>query len=99
MARFILYIAGPEEEGDDEEATTLERELEAIRAQDEASIIDRADRAAKERAKGTAVRNQKALWERALEMRILLQRCLQVGFDHAQQFGYRCASAGLWHAM
>lgn len=83
MAEFILYIAGSEEEGEDEEAIALERELEATRAQDGASITDRADRAAKERAKGAAVRSQKALWERALEMRILLQRCLQVGFNHA----------------
>ena len=85
MARFPLSIAGSEEEeeDEDEEAAALEREVEATRAQDEAAITDRADRAAKERAKGAAVRNQKALWERALEMRILLQRCLQVSFDHA----------------
>lgn len=84
MASFILFIAGSEEEEEDEEeAAALEREVEATRAQDKAAITDRADCAAKERAKGAAVRNQKALWERALEMRILLQRCLQVSFDHA----------------
>jgi protein AATF/BFR2 len=36
------------------------------------------DRAARDRAKGLAIRNQRALWERTLELRILLQRCLQV---------------------
>ena len=67
--------AGAEDDG---KATALEREVEALRAQDEAALTDRGDRAAKERARGAAVRNQKALWESMLEMRILLQRCLQV---------------------
>ena len=64
----------------DAEAAALEKEVEAIRAQDDAAITDRVDRAARDRAKGSAVKNQKALWERMLEMRILLQRCLQVSF-------------------
>ena len=63
---------------EDEEAAALEREVEAIRAQDEAAITDGVDRAARDRAKGAAVKSQKALWDRMLEMRILLQRCLQV---------------------
>ena len=70
------YTGGGSEE--DEEAAALEREVEAIRAQDDAGITDRVDRVARDRAKGAAVKNQKALWERMLEMRILLQRCLQV---------------------
>ena len=69
------FLPGPE---DDEEAAALEREFEAIRAQDDAVITDRGDRAAKDHAKGAAVKNQKARWEHMLEMRILLQRCLQV---------------------
>ena len=60
------------------EAAALEREVEAIRAQDDTAITDRVNRVARDRAKGAAVKNQKALWERMLEMRILLQRCLQV---------------------
>ena len=63
---------------EDEEAAALEREVEAIRAQDDTAITDRVNRVARDRAKGAAVKNQKALWERMLEMRILLQRCLQV---------------------
>ncbi len=34
-------------------------------------------RASRERAKGAAVRRQRLLWERTLELRIMLQRCLQ----------------------
>ncbi len=72
----VACAGGGSEE--DEEAAALEREVEAIRAQDDAPITDRVDRMARDRAKGQAVKNQKALWERMLEMRILLQRCLQV---------------------
>ena len=64
----------------DEEAAALEREFEAARsgADADAAAAARRDRAARERAKGLAVRNQRALWERTLELRILLQGCLQV---------------------
>ena len=72
-----VACTGGDSDGD-EEAAALEREVEAIRAQDDAAITDRVDRAARDRAKGAAVKNQKALWDRMLEMRILLQRCLQV---------------------
>ena len=47
------------------------------------------DRTSKERTKGFAVMHQKRLWEKSLEMRILLQRCLQAanrmphGLSHA----------------
>ncbi|EIE26312.1 TRAUB-domain-containing protein [Coccomyxa subellipsoidea C-169] len=63
----------------DEEAAALEREFEAARAGTTAAdmAITNRDRAARERAKGTAVKNQRALWERMLELRILLQSCLQ----------------------
>ncbi|BDA50915.1 Protein AATF [Coccomyxa sp. Obi] len=63
----------------DEEAAALEREFEAARsgADADAAAAARRDRAARERAKGLAVRNQRALWERMLELRILLQGCLQ----------------------
>ncbi len=64
----------------DEEASALEREFEAARsgADADAAAAARRNRAARERAKGLAVRNQRALWERMLELRILLQGCLQV---------------------
>lgn len=64
----------------DEEAAALEREFEAARsgADADAAAAARRDRAARERAKGLAVKNQRALWERMLELRILLQGCLQV---------------------
>ncbi|CAL8462818.1 g2352 [Coccomyxa elongata] len=72
----------PADAGDDEmdaEASALEREFEAARsgADADAAAAARRDRAARERAKGLAVRNQRALWERMLELRILLQGCLQ----------------------
>ena len=73
-----MRAAGAEDDG---KASALERVVEALRAQDEAALTDRGDRAAKERTRGAAVRNQKALWERMLEMRILLQRCLQVSAE------------------
>lgn len=64
----------------EEEAAALEAEFEAARAGASAGDLAAAgrDRAARECAKGVAVRNQRALWERMLELRILLQGCLQV---------------------
>ena len=66
------------DDASDEDAAALEREFEAARAQDAGAVSALAERAAKDRAKGAAIANQKALWDRALELRILLQRCVQV---------------------
>lgn len=52
-----------------------------MRAEDASALRGDWDRSAREQAKGLAVRNQRALWERMLELRILLQRCLQVCLD------------------
>ena len=72
--------AGPDNDSDvgDEDAAALEREFEAARAHDAGAVSALAERAAKEKAKGMAIASQKALWERTLELRILLQRCVQV---------------------
>lgn len=65
----------------DEEIAALEREFEAARAGGGAAdaIVASRERSARERAKGQAVKTQRTLWERMLELRILLQGCLQVG--------------------
>lgn len=45
-------------------------------AQDEAALANMKDRSSKERTKGLAVTHQKQLWEKHLQLRILLQKCL-----------------------
>ncbi len=55
----------------------LEAEFAAAAAADAAAVGALRERAARERARGLALRNQRAVWEAVLEMRILLQRCLQ----------------------
>ncbi len=44
----------------------------------QAQILSR-QRAEREHAKGRAVKAQRTLWDRALEVRIMLQRCLSAG--------------------
>ena len=67
--------AGHTQEGD--EAAELERQYAEAAAQDQAALADMKDRNSKERTKGLAVLHQKQLWDQNLQMRILLQRCLQ----------------------
>ena len=45
-------------------------------AQDAAALANMKDRTSKERTKGLAVTHQKQLWEKHLQLRILLQKCL-----------------------
>ncbi len=63
--------------GEDDETAALEAEFEAAAAADAEAMGALRERAARERARGRALRNQRAVWEAVLEQRILLQRCLQ----------------------
>lgn len=55
----------------------LEREYAEMRAAEAEAAAGLRERAAKERQKALAVQAQQALWQRGLELRILLQRALQ----------------------
>ncbi|KXZ45036.1 hypothetical protein GPECTOR_59g644 [Gonium pectorale] len=55
----------------------LEAEYEALAAEDEQQLTALREKGERDRVKGVAVRNQQILYERALEQRIRLQRCLQ----------------------
>ena len=70
-----VVCAGHTQEAD--EAAELERQYTEAAAQDEIALADMKDRSSKERTKGFAVLHQKQLWDQNLQMRILLQRCLQ----------------------
>ncbi|GIL75458.1 hypothetical protein Vretimale_8087 [Volvox reticuliferus] len=61
--------------GDELEA--LEAEYEALQEEDEKQLETLRKKGERDREKGAAIRNQQVLYERALEQRILLQRCLQ----------------------
>ncbi|GFR52680.1 hypothetical protein Agub_g15306, partial [Astrephomene gubernaculifera] len=50
---------------------------EALQAEDEQQLAALREKGERDRVKGAAVRNQQVLYERALEQRILLQKCLQ----------------------
>ena len=63
--------------GEDDETAALEAEFEAAAAADAEAVGALRERAARERSRGRALRNQRAVWEAVLEQRILLQRCLQ----------------------
>ncbi|KAG2443470.1 hypothetical protein HXX76_001825 [Chlamydomonas incerta] len=63
--------------GGGEDLDALEAEYEALQEEDEAQLMSLRQKGERDRIKGLAVRNQQALYERALEQRILLQRCLQ----------------------
>jgi hypothetical protein len=65
-----------DDDGGDAEAAALDAELAAVAAAEAAAVEGLRARAASERAKARAVGAQRALWERALEMRIKLQRAL-----------------------
>lgn len=70
-----VVCAGHTQEED--EAAELERQYTEAAAQDQFALADMKDRNSKERTKGLAVLHQKQLWDQNLQMRILLQRCLQ----------------------
>ena len=59
------------------ETAELQRQYAEEAAQDQIALASMKDRTSKEQTKGLAVLHQKQLWEQNLEMRILLQRCLQ----------------------
>ncbi|KAL3152741.1 hypothetical protein ABBQ38_012331 [Trebouxia sp. C0009 RCD-2024] len=67
-------VAGNHQE---DEAAELERQYAEAAAQDQIALADMKDRTSRERTKGLAVLHQKQLWDQNLQMRILLQRCLQ----------------------
>ena len=73
----------------DNEEEELARQYAEAAAQDQIALASIKDRATKEQTKGLAVLHQKQLWEQNLELRILLQRCLQAanrmphGVSHA----------------
>ena len=70
-----LYACSGHEPGTEEEE--LARQYAEAVAQDQIALASIRDRATKEQTKGLAVLHQKQLWEHNLELRILLQRCLQ----------------------
>ncbi|EFJ50087.1 apoptosis antagonizing transcription factor-like protein, partial [Volvox carteri f. nagariensis] len=61
--------------GDEFEA--LEAEYEALQEEDDKQLEALRHKGERDRVKGAAVRNQQVLYERTLEQRILLQKCLQ----------------------
>ena len=67
---------------DGAELAALEQEYAELAAQD-AGLTDglhqRQQKQQKQQRKGAAVANQCRVWENALQLRIMLQRCLQVG--------------------
>ncbi|KAG2443212.1 hypothetical protein HYH02_009286 [Chlamydomonas schloesseri] len=63
--------------GGGDELDALEAEYEALQEEDDAQLMSLRQKGERDRIKGLAVRNQQALYERVLEQRILLQRCLQ----------------------
>ncbi|GLI61940.1 hypothetical protein VaNZ11_004501 [Volvox africanus] len=60
-----------------DELGALEAEYEALQEEDEKQLETLRKKGERDRVKGAAVRNQQVLYERALEQRILLQKCLQ----------------------
>jgi protein AATF/BFR2 len=64
---------GSEEQLDDEEAL-LEREYEQLRAEEAAAVEGLKAKLGEEREKGVAVKDQRRLWDRMVELRILLQK-------------------------
>ncbi|KAG2497233.1 hypothetical protein HYH03_004822 [Edaphochlamys debaryana] len=71
--------AGPRQAlpGEDPELLALEAELDDLAEAEEEQAAALRRKAEKDRVKGVAVRAQQVLYERALENRILLQKCLQ----------------------
>eukprot|EP01018_Ginkgo_biloba_P021817 Gb_33584 [translate_table: standard] len=72
-----------EEDGDEPEAVQLDDEMEALtkeytdlREQEEKLLKNLKDHGDEDSRKGQAVRNQKAMWDKALEIRISLQKLL-----------------------
>ncbi|PRW61539.1 AATF isoform X1 [Chlorella sorokiniana] len=65
--------------GGDDEMAALEREYEQMQQDEQSAMAGLKERAARERKKALAVQAQKAVWQRGLEARILLQRALAGG--------------------
>ena len=65
---------------DGAELAALEQEYAQLAAQDAGLTDGLHQRQQKQQRKGAAVANQCRVWENALQLRIMLQRCLQVGF-------------------
>lgn len=72
-----VFLVGAGHTQAEDEAAELERQYAEAAAQDQIALADMKDRSSKERTKGLAVLHQKQLWDQNLQMRILLQRCLQ----------------------
>ena len=62
----------------DEEEAELARQYAEAAAQDQIALAGMKDRASRDQIKGLAVMHQKQIWEKNLELRILLQKCLKV---------------------
>lgn len=69
------FCAASAEDGG--ELAALEREYEELQVAEAEAAAGLRVRAAKERQKALAVQAQQQLWQRGLEMRILLQKVLQ----------------------
>lgn len=63
--------------GEDDEEAELARQYAEAAEQDQIALASIKEQATKEQTKGFAVLHQRRLWEQNLELRILLQRCLQ----------------------
>ncbi|KAL4452760.1 hypothetical protein ABPG75_008422 [Micractinium tetrahymenae] len=77
----------------EDEMAALEREYEAMQQDEQADMAGLKERAARERRKALAVQAQKAVWQRGLESRILLQRAL-VGANRLPQGEMAAVTAG-----
>jgi len=67
---------GSEEEGLDDEEALLEREYEQLRAEEAVAVEGLKAKLGEEREKGVAVKDQRRLWDRMVELRILLQKAV-----------------------
>ncbi|KAK9806267.1 hypothetical protein WJX72_007880 [[Myrmecia] bisecta] len=68
-----------------QEMENLERQYDAVQAVDEAMLAKVRQRGEADRKKGRAVKHQRTIWDKVLEMRILLQRCTANLFKGAKK--------------
>lgn len=79
---------------DDAELAALDQEYAQLAAQDAGLTDGLHQRQQKQQRKGAAVANQCHVWENALQLRIMLQRCLQVGsWGKGQLLSCTCLAA------
>ncbi|MEW5300655.1 MAG: hypothetical protein WDW36_003569 [Sanguina aurantia] len=64
------------EAGGDAELKALEDEYRGAREEDEEAMVTMRQKSGQERSKGLAVKNQQVLYDKSLEMRILLQKVM-----------------------